>query len=156
VASASAGKKYWELTATTITTQASHIVEGIANNSLPVNGPAFLGSNFNGIGWAGDGAVYMNGGRAATIQGWQQGDVLSFAVDLGSNRIWFRTNAGDWNNNAANDPATNKGGIDTSALAGGPYFAFGEGGDSGLGDTLTANFGGSAYVQSMPSGFGNW
>jgi hypothetical protein len=156
VASASVGKKYWELTATRITTQASSIVEGIANNSLSVNGPVFLGGDSNGIGWAGDGNVWINNAVVATIQGWSQGDVLSFAVDLGSNMIWFRTNAGNWNNDAANDPATNTGGIDISTLAGGPYFAFGQGGNSGQGDALTANFGGSAYTQSVPSGFSNW
>jgi hypothetical protein len=92
----------------------------------------------------------------AKIQGWKEGDMLSFAVDLGAKRIWFRTNGGNWNNDAANDPATNKGGIDISTLAGGPYFAYGGGGDSGWGDTLGANFGGSAYAFPVPSGFSNW
>ena len=82
--------------------------------------------------------------------------MLSFAVDLGSKRIWFRTNAGSWNNDAANDPATNTGGIDISTLVGGSYYAFGQGGNSGGEDSMTANFGKSVYTQSVPRGFGGW
>ena len=155
VASASSGKKYWELTARTIVSTPNTIVEGVANGSLPVNGGGvYLGSNLDGIGWAGNGNVYINSSVVATIQGWQQGDILSFALDLDSKRIWFRTNGGNWNDNSANDPGTNTGGLDTSTLTAGPYFAFGQGA-SGR-DTLTANFGGSAYAQSVPSGFSNW
>jgi len=156
VASALSGKKYWELTPRKITSVPSAIFEGLANASLSTNGPTFLGGDSNGIGWAGDGKVWINNAVVATIQGWQQTDVLSFAVDLGSKRIWFRTNAGNWNNNPANDPATNTGGIDISTLVGGPYYAFGQGGNSGLEDSLHANFGGSAYVHSVPSGFSHW
>ena len=155
VASASAGKKYWELTATTIV--APPIEEGIANSSFPVSAGVsggYLGSTFDGIGWVGDGRVYLGNSVVSIIQGWGQGDVLSFAVDLDSKMIWFRTNGGNWNNNPANDPATNTGGIDISKLAGGPYFAFGQGYRGR--DTLTANFGGSPYAQSVPSGFSNW
>jgi hypothetical protein len=156
IASALSGKKYWELTPRKISTAPSAIFEGIANASFSVNGPTFLGGNSDGIGWAGDGKVWINNAVVATIQGWQQNDVLSFAVDLGSKMIWFRTNAGSWNNDAANDPATNTGGIDISTLVGGPYYAFGQGGNSGLEDSLHANFGGSAYVHSVPTGFSQW
>jgi hypothetical protein len=156
VASASGGKKYWELTATTIVSSPLYILEGIANNSVPVNGGGvdYLGRNSAGIGWQGNGEVWTKDGVVATVQAWSQGDVLSFALDLDNKRIWFRTNAGNWNNNATNDPATNTGGIDISTLDNGPYFAFGQGA-SGR-DTLTANFGGSPYAQSVPSGFSNW
>ncbi len=156
VASASAGKKYWELTATTIVSSPLYILEGITNSSFPVNGTNvwYLGRNSAGIGWQGNGEVWTKDGVVTTVQGWAQGDVLSFALDLDNKRIWFRTNGGNWNNNPANDPATNTGGIDISTLDNGPYFAFGQGA-SGR-DTLTANFGGSPYAQSVPSGFSNW
>jgi hypothetical protein len=156
VVSASSGKKYWELTPRKISTAPSAIFEGVANASLPTNGPTFLGGNSNGIGWAGDGRVWINNAVVATIQGWHQTDLLSFAADLESKRIWFRTNAGNWNNSPANDPATNTGGIDISTLVGGPYYPFGQGGNSGLEDSLHANFGRSAYVNSVPSGFSHW
>lgn len=155
VASASTGKKYWELKASTIVSPAFAIGEGIVNGSFPTNNVGYnLGSTLDGIGWYGDGRIILNDAVVDTIQGWQQNDVLSFALDLDSKKIWFRTNAGSWNNNPANDPATNTGGIDISSLAGGPYFPFGQG-YSGR-DTLTANFGGSPYTQSAPSGFSNW
>jgi hypothetical protein len=156
VASASSGKKYWELTATTISAPANFIVEGLANSSFILNGGATgrLGDNLNGIGWAADGRVYINSVAVAVIQGWSHGDVLCFAVDLDGKKIWFRTNGGNWNNNPASDPAANSDGIDISLLNVGPYFAIGQGfrGE----DRLTANFGGSAYTQSVPSAFDNW
>jgi hypothetical protein len=156
VASASSGKKYWELTANAVVTPPTDIIEGLANASFNVNGGGggYLGSDLNGIGWAADGRVWIGGSLVLTIQGWNLGDVLSFAVDLGNNTIWFRTNGGNWNNNPAADPAANTGGIDISGLAGGPYFAFGQGQTTG--DTLTANFGESPYAHPMPSGFDNW
>ena len=130
-ASASSGKKYWELTANTIVSPANVILEGMGNTSFDLNANHYVGSNLNGIGWGGDGVVSVNGAAVANIQGWTQGDVLCFAVDLGSGKIWFRRNGGRWNNNPANDPATNVGGIDISILAGGPYFAIGQGFDAG-------------------------
>lgn len=67
VASASSGNKYWELKARQISSAPSAIFEGIANASLPTNGPTFLGGDFNGIGWAGDGKVWINNAVVATI-----------------------------------------------------------------------------------------
>jgi hypothetical protein len=155
VASASTGKKYWELTANTISAEPASIRQGIANGSFLVNGSTPLGDNSNGIGWAGDGRVYINSPTpVATIQNWLPGDVLSFALDLDNKRIWFRKNNGNWNNDAASNPATPATGFNMSTIAGSIY-AFGQGGNN-LGDTLTANFGGSPYAQSVPSGFGNW
>jgi hypothetical protein len=156
VASALSGKKYWELTPRKISSAPSAIFEGIANASLPTNGPTFLGGDSNGIGWAGDGKVWINNAVVATIQGWHETDVLSFAVDLDSKRIWFRTKFGNWNNSAAADPGRNTGGIDISTLVGGPYYAFGQGGNSGGEDSMTANFGKAPYTQSVPRGFGGW
>jgi hypothetical protein len=160
VASASTGKKYWELYPIKISAAPSDIVEGIANSSLPVNGTStqWLGHDLNGIGWDGTGNVWINHVVVATIQGWKQDDVLSFAVDLDSKKIWFRTNAGYWNNINGSDPAANAFGIDISTLASGPYFAYGAGGGSPFqgGDTLRANFGATPYYQSVPRGFGHW
>jgi hypothetical protein len=151
-APSSSGKKYWELIANTILSAPDLILEGLANSSAPLN--YWPGVDLNGIGWSNAGKVWMGDAPVATVQGWAQGDVLSFAVDLGSKRIWFRVNANNWNNNAASDPATNTGGIDISSLAAGPYFAFGHV-RTGQ-EMLTANFGGSPYAQSVPSGFSNW
>jgi hypothetical protein len=158
VASASTGKKYWELTATTIAVPGLlfGIGEGIVNKDFPTANVGFnLGSTLDGIGWYGDGRIILLNANIPSIQGWQQGDVLSFALDLDNKKIWFRTNNNVvWNNKPGDDPATNTGGIDISTLNAGPYFAFGQGYRTR--DTFTANFGGSPYVLPVPSGFGNW
>jgi len=44
------------------------------------------------------------------------GDVIGMAWDTGAERIWFRSNGGLWNADAAADPATGTNGIDVSAI----------------------------------------
>jgi hypothetical protein len=83
------------------------------------------------------------------------GDVIGLAIDLGNNAIWYRVNSGTWNN-GANDPATNTGGKSISGIAG-PFFVIVSTAKTGTGDgSITANFGGSAYAFTAPSGFGAW
>jgi hypothetical protein len=38
-------------------------------------------------------------------------DTICFAIDTVNNLVWFRKNAGNWNNNASADPATGVGGF---------------------------------------------
>jgi len=82
------------------------------------------------------------------------GDVISLAWDTGAERIWFRRNAGNWNNTAGHDPATNTGGFDASAAANTDHalwsiFDFAT--TAVTLRTLTAEF-----TQSVPSGFTAW
>jgi hypothetical protein len=81
-------------------------------------------------------------------------DVVCFAIDLDNSRAWARRNNGNWNNNAANNPSTNVGGVDISSLtaAGHPWFPLVVA-DSAAAEVFTANFGDSAFAQSVPSGF---
>jgi hypothetical protein len=155
IASASSGKKYWEFHADTIITSASSIVEGVANSTAALNVGAFLGQTADSIGWVGSGQILMNNAVQVTIQTWAQGDTLCFALDLDHMRLWCRTNGGNWNNDilANQNPATHTGGIDISGLATGPYFAALQ--LKIQNDIMTANFGGSAYAQAVPIGFGN-
>jgi len=108
------------------------------------------------------GNIYYNG----SVQGIATGaiatnDVLQFAVDLTNKRIWVRINRGgtlfNWNGTVGADPATNTSGFDISSLftsnAAYPFQAFGP---SASGSTSTANFGGSAFASSPPSGFTDW
>lgn len=150
VASHSSGKLYYEHKITNGT--AATDTTGIANSTAVLSN--FVGSNLNGCGVAGDGHVYINGSAVATIQTWANGDTISIAVDIGGQLIWFRTNAGNWNNNVSNDPATGVGGISISTLNAGPYFAaVGQAAATAAG---TSDFGATAYAQSVPSGYGNW
>jgi hypothetical protein len=81
---------------------------------------------------------------------------ICVAVDLNNDRIWFRLNNGTWNNSGAADPATNVGGIDISnlfATAGAAPVALFQG---NTGIVATANFGATAFAQTVPSGFVSW
>jgi len=80
------------------------------------------------------------------------GDVICVAVDLVNQRIWFRRNAGNWNANATNNPATNVGGADISFLSGAAAFAVAGGNWSSGGMVMT--LAASNFVYPIPSGFG--
>lgn len=145
VNSFSSGKYYWEITATSLTASATGF--GIANASHSLT--AFLGSDSNSIGWETGGVwrANTNQGSAGTPA---NADTLSVAVDLTNNKIWFRRNCGNWDNNAAHDPATNNGGFSISTLTG-PFYAAAN--FSGAADQATFNLGGSAFSCTVPSGF---
>ena len=114
----------------------------------------------NGIGGAAvtnNGAVWINNTTSpANIGTIANGDVICVAVDLVNQRIWFRKNGGIWNNSASADPATNTGGFSISVLFASasayPLAAFSI---AGVSKNQVANFGASAFAQSMPSGFSN-
>jgi hypothetical protein len=150
--SASSGKKYCEITITSNVSNGSLV--GIANSSWAF-GTTFLGQDTNGFSWQQGGPVLFNGSNQGSIQTFTNGTVCCIAVDFGNSRIWFRSNGGNWNNSGTADPVTNTGGIDISVMAAGPYF-IGYRVDNQTGAVVTGNFGGSAYAQTAPSGFGNW
>jgi len=80
--------------------------------------------------------------------------VVSVAIDLGANLIWFRTNGGHWNGITGANPATGVGGWDISGIVTSPIYlyavVFGED------DQVTMNAGASAFVYTVPSGFTAW
>ncbi len=152
IASHSSGKFYWEILCV-FSGGTNNQTMGICNSTAPLNN--YLGSDTNSMGWIGDGRVLVNNVVITNIQVWLVGDVLCFAHDLGNNHIWFRTNGGNWNNDVIGNqnPATNTGGITTTGMAAGPYFAIG--GGLNIGDSATADFGATTYANTPPSGFGN-
>lgn len=96
------------------------------------------------------GTIYVDDNNMGGIGGaYGAGDRLSFAIDLDAGLFWARLNGGNWNNSGANDPATGTGGI-SFVLGMGMFPAIGS---YGSGDQFTANFGGSAFTYSVPSGF---
>jgi hypothetical protein len=155
VNSASTGKKYWEVHCDLRNSPAANARLGFGTVSATLSN--YVGFDANAIGWAGNGVLYHNNVVfGTTIQIWSQGDTLCFALDT-SGVVWFRTNGGNWNNDilANQNPATGAGGFGFTPLT--PCFAMGAAGNSGTGnDTYTANFGGAAYAQPAPAGFGNW
>ena len=101
------------------------------------------------------GNVFILNASLGSIGGtFTAGWVACIALDVTNQRIWFRNGAaGNWNNNVANNPATGVGGY-TIATFGGPgygIYALANGG--GGGGVITANFGATAFVGAVPSGF---
>ena len=152
IASHSTGKFYCEFTNVL---NNSAIVLGIENASQSLTGPVgdgTAGVQYNPF----NGQIVSNFTIVSTIQTSANGDVICMAVDLGATLIWIRTNGGNWNNSGAADPATGAGGASFSAITSPPYYPAWAGHDGPPNDAVTANFGGSAYAQSVPAGFGNW
>jgi hypothetical protein len=148
--SESSGLFYCEFT---IGPSPTNSVVGIVNSSFAVSTAIFVGDDPNGIGFVSSGAVKINASTVSTIQTFTNGNVVSMAVDFTHQMIWFRTNAGNWNNSGTANPATNSGGISFSSVTGPNFPAVTP---SAANQTITANFGATSYAESVPSGFGNW
>jgi len=148
-----AGKFYWE--ANFPTGSANSLGVGIANVGASF---ATLYSLADGafIAYATTGAVWLNGASAGfTLGAFSPGEIVGMALDMTSGLVWVRRGAaGNWNNNAANNPATGVGGInfrsigDAGAIPLYPAAAFGTGGGQ-----IAANFGAAAFSGAVPSGY---
>jgi hypothetical protein len=75
---------------------------------------------------------------------------IGVALDFTHSKVWFKdlTNNGQWNDSATDDPGTNTGGI-SNTVTGALFPAV----TSQNGTILTANFGATSFVGSLPSGF---
>lgn len=155
IASHSSGKYYCEATITQESTNYTHGI-GVANSGASLTaGPGSPDTN-SVCYYNGDSNVYSgNVNRGSLGASYTFGDVVSMAVDIGNNRIWYRINGGNWNGSGTNDPATNVGGKDISNVSG-PFFVIASAQKSAANSITTFNFGGSAYSYTAPSGFGNW
>lgn len=152
-----AGKYYFEITWTAIASGAG------SNSSIGVGTTASTytamgnGGTTGIVEYIGD-SVYSNG---ANITGnllggpWSAGQVAGVAVDLDNRKIWFRKSpSGFWNSGVSgtNDPATNVGGLTIPAGTMVPFVTFGGSGGAAS-NVMTANFGASAFIGAVPSGF---
>jgi hypothetical protein len=145
----SSGKYYFEVT---VTSEANNTVIGLANaNYVTTNGLIY--NSLDSVGYREDGLVQTNNGPLTTVQTWGD-NTISVAVDLGTQLLWLRVDNGNWNNSGTASPATGTGGISISSLNAGPFFPAVALHDTT--ETNTANFGATAYAQSVPAGFGNW
>lgn len=158
------GKKYLELvpastsfTAIGLAGPRGHLVDNAAGS------PGLFGTAIPGqIGWASDGTIKTCGikegsvATLSTIATWAGGNTLSIAVDLDNALFWGRAGAGNWNNNAANNPATGVGGISIPHVFGGGPRMVWPGGNLGA----TANYDlflkTADFTQAVPAGFGSW
>jgi hypothetical protein len=154
-----AGKWYFELTADANADTNTNGNLGLfpASTSVSASDPTPGAITFQPV----NGAISINGADSG-VSGWSgliaQGDTISIAVDMTARRFWLRRNAGNWNNNAAANPATGANGVSFSALSSsvalypGLWIQ-----DAGAGaQKYTANFGVTAFAETVPSGFGAW
>jgi len=131
---------------------------------------AGLGFGFNfsgsGVGYFSNGHLFINGGALTAGSPYGpgnspgvSGDIMGVAVDSTNKTCWFRMNGGQWLGNsgvtALANPATNTQGIDLSTS-----FAFGRLFPAiqmvdGATNSITANFGATAYTHTPPSGAQN-
>lgn len=81
------------------------------------------------------------------------GDVFGFAIDLTSRLAWIRRNGGNWNGDAAANPATGVGGVTIASGSFAPAVAFA---NTSATDAFTANFGATTFAFTAPSGFVGW
>jgi hypothetical protein len=156
ISSKSSGQYYWE---TTFNAAQANSGVGLAIGSLSVSTQTFTNAGTGKCGLVQGGIVYVDGASTITVGGTggssisfgtiTSGTVICVAVDLTAKLAWWRLGAaGNWNANAARNPATGVGGA--SIPNAGTAFAT----DSfGGADTLISNFGGSAFVGVVPAGF---
>jgi SPRY domain len=148
-----ASKFYFEVTCSTNVTGGSGI--GIASSTANLGmiwtnclQAAFVSPSST------TGNIFVNSTTAvANLGGFAVNDIVCVAADLTNKRIWFRKNGGNWNNSGTANPATNVGGIDISVVfASVPAYPLATFAASVV-LSRTANFGASAFAQTIPSGF---
>lgn len=142
-------RKYFEIH---VDTYAGGFV-GICNASQTFGNGQWLGLQAHGIGYTGDGSVYLNNVRIARIGTWSAGATICVAV-VGAAWLYFRVDGGNWNNDGSADPANNIGGIDISSVVPGNLFpAYTCQYVISSKDKFTGNFGASGFSQAVPAGF---
>jgi len=156
VAHHSSGKYYFEIIAGTLQNTNYGTEVGITNGSAAFT---TISGNSSGVGVAelnsANGVLYINGSYIVrVVSSYNTANVIRIAVDLDAQLIWVAVNAGNWNASAPANPATGTGGQSFSAITGPYYPVVTLNGNTT--DSLTANFGASAYNYTPPIGFGNW
>lgn len=151
------GKYYLEYTSTTTQNNSSTFGFAAAKSALNTSQPAatVLVQSLGGQILLTDNFGTTIGGQPSLSAAITTGTLLCAAIDLDNARCWFRSGAaGNWNGNAANNPATGVGGVSLAAVGLGqgfdayPFAFFGASPNS-----ITANFGGSAFTGTVPSTF---
>jgi collagen triple helix repeat protein len=151
----STGKYYFEVTVqiTTITSSTMGLLSSIgAVTETPVTSSNAVGPSYG----SGNTIIYSNSTNTGKSLGAAAfGDVFAAAIDLTAKLIWFRKNNGNWNGDAAANPATGTNGIAFPAASYKPYVRFSNS-SGGASDAMTANFGASAFSGAAPAGFTSW
>ncbi len=147
------GKFYWECTCNITTT--TNTGPGIATSNLSLSANQLTAAAVGCSAVTKNGNIYVDGVNTGVpvIGALTNGSVVCIACDATARTVWYRLGvAGNWNGSAANNPATGVGGIAVNSLGNGfgiyPITWFGASGDQ-----VTANFGDTAFVGAVPSGY---
>ena len=141
-----AGQFYFEYTMTTWAGSTSCGVANLAAGFAP--GTSTGVSSVNAAG-----QIVCNGSNIASLGARANGNIIGVAVDFTARLIWFRVApAGNWNGTAGFAPG-GTGGVNISPIGGVgssvyPYFA-----SITTSNSVTANFGDSAFSGAVPSGY---
>lgn len=128
---------------------------GLANATAILDGTGCIGQDVNlAVMQFKGGNLYNNGALQFGNGNMAGGGILQVAYNGTTHKAWLKFAAGNWNNNASNNPATGVGGLDVSAFDSvGLYPCFCAGGTS---DACTANFGATSFSFTLPAGFTAW
>jgi hypothetical protein len=159
----SSGKYYFEVTLTTFVA-GSGVGAGVgtAATSYGTQSAFPNGAHCLAVGFGGSGNIDTSGGNSGfSLGALASGDVICVAVDFTNSRIWFRKGAaGLWNNASGHDPTIGNGtggGVTFTPASLVPFVTYGThgfGGQAGQsGNVMTANFGATAFVGTVPSGY---
>ena len=161
IANHSTGKYYWEINIAPTYNGLGQCAIGIGDSAnlhyQTVGGSTYPGIDAHTAALFDNGTtLYINNAATACLAAhFFAGDYVGIALDAGAQLIWIRDHAGgvasNWNNSGTANPATGVGGISIAAITG-PYYAYAWMGNT---SSFTANFGGSAFAMTAPSGFGN-
>jgi hypothetical protein len=150
------GKLYFEVAATDLDGNADAI--GIITAAGTFTNFVTNGTNCAAV-YRNTGNIFTNNANSGrTLGALVDGDVIGVAVDLDNDKVWFRkAPSGLWNGQAigSQDPAANIGGASISSFSSttmAPAIGFG-GPSTQAGDNMTANFGATAFVGAVPTGF---
>jgi len=126
----------------------SDMAIGLANSSANLADYISAGGG-NSIGYfLGYGLMLSDTPVSGYGSGWADNDRVGFAINGTTQRLYIRVNGGSWLNSG--DPVAGTGGADISALGATIYVALTFSLNT---ESITANFGNSAFVDSVPSGY---
>jgi hypothetical protein len=158
---ASVGKWYCEVKIVSAVPSANQQMIGISNTTS-TSTTANLGSGIYGWGYHGNGTVYNNGSSSAYGNTFTTNDIISIALDLDNNKLYFAKNGTYQNSGVPTSGATGTGALSITASSSngtGNYFIACGDYDNAGGCTLDINFGSPNYSANSytdGAGFGNF
>ena len=154
------GKFYFEIDLNNITGFQSCV--GILTSGGTYTNLALQALNCASVYLGNSGIIWSNDSNSGKFIGELAiGDIIGIAVDLDSDKVWFRKlPSGNWNGEAigSQDPANGVGGVSISSYSAdtiGPALAFGGSGTAAT-EQFIVNFGVSAFVGLVPATFWPW